>query len=163
MASKKRVIRHLFTIDDVFYMKEAYKEARLAYDLNEVPIGCVIWHESKNKIIGRGHNRRTIEKNVLYHAEMIAINQACQHLGDWRLEGCRLYVTVEPCPMCAGAILQARIPVVIYGANNPKAGCVGSIYNLLNDSRFNHRAEVISGVYEEQCAKLMREFFKGFR
>ena len=144
-------------------MKEAYKEALLAYKLGEVPIGCIIWHDESNKIIGRGHNRRATEKNVLYHAEMIAINQACEYMDDWRLEGCHLYVTVEPCPMCAGAILQARIPVVVYGAKNPKAGCLGSIYNLLDEPRFNHRAEIITGVYEEECAELMRSFFKDFR
>jgi len=153
----------MITINDIFFMKEAYKEALYAYKLKEVPIGCIIWCDAENKIIGRGYNRRTTEKNVLYHAEIIAIDQACQHLGDWRLEGCRLYVTVEPCPMCAGAILQARVPVVVYGASNQKAGCVGSIYNLLDDSRFNHRAEVISGVYEKECAELIRNFFKEFR
>ena len=148
-------------MDDIFYMKEAYKEALIAFDLGEVPIGCIITYQ--DKIIGRGHNRRTIEKNVLYHGEMIAIDQACTHLGDWRLEDCCLYVTVEPCPMCAGAILQARVPVVVYGAKNPKAGCVGSILNLLDNPQFNHRAEVITGVYEEECATLMRSFFLRFR
>ena len=153
----------MIAINDILLMTEAYKEALLAYDLNEVPIGCIIWHESDKKIIGRGYNYRTTAKNVLYHAEMIAIHQACEYLDDWRLEGCRLYVTVEPCPMCAGAILQARIPVVVYGASNQKAGCAGSIYNLLDDSRFNHRAKVISGIYENECADLMRSFFKNFR
>ena len=148
-------------MDDIFYMKEAYREALIALDLGEVPIGCVIVYEGR--IIGRGHNRRTIEKNVLYHAELIAIGQACEYLKDWRLENCRLYVTVEPCPMCAGAILQARVPTVVYGAKNPKAGCAGSILNLLNDSRFNHRAEVIASVYEEKCAFLMKDFFLRFR
>ena len=146
---------------DIFYMKEAYKEALIAFDLGEVPIGCIITYQ--DKIIGRGHNRRTIEKNVLYHGEMIAIDQACTRLGDWRLEDCRLYVTVEPCPMCAGAILQARVPVVIYGAKNPKAGCAGSILNLFDNPQFNHRAEVIAGVYEEECAALMKSFFLRFR
>ena len=150
-------------MNDILLMKEAYKEAQLAFNLEEVPIGCVIWSEENNKIIGRGYNRRATEKNVLYHAEMIAIDQACRFLDDWRLEHCRLYVTVEPCPMCAGAILQARVPVVVYGAKNPKAGCVGSIYNLLDDDRFNHRAEIITGVFEENCAELMREFFRRFR
>ena len=148
-------------MDDIFYMKEAYKEALIAFDLGEVPIGCVI--ACQDKIIGRGYNRRTIEKNVLYHAELIAIDQACTQLGDWRLENCRLYVTVEPCPMCAGAILQARVPVVVYGAKNPKAGCAGSILNLLDDSRFNHKAQIIGDVYEEECASLMKNFFLRFR
>ena len=146
---------------DLSYMKEAYKEALIAYELNEVPIGCVI--VSGGDIIGRGHNRRVTEKNVLFHAEMIAIDMACRHVGDWRLEECRLYVTIEPCPMCAGAILQARVPVVVYGAKNPKAGCAGSILNLLDEPRFNHRAAVVSGVYEDECAELMRGFFARFR
>ena len=148
-------------MDDIIYMKEAYGEALLALDLGEVPIGCIITYEGK--IIGRGHNRRVTEKNVLRHAELIAIEKACEYIGDWRLENCRLYVTIEPCPMCAGAILQARIPVVIYGAKSPKAGCAGSILNLLDDPRFNHRAEVVSGVCEEGCAALMKEFFLRFR
>jgi len=138
-------------------MEEAYAEALKAFEINEVPIGCVIVYEEK--IIGRGHNRRNIEGNVLAHAEIIAINQACNFLGDWRLEGCCLYVTIEPCPMCAGAILQARIPTVVYGAANPKAGCVGSVYNLLDEPRFNHQVQVFAGVGEEMCAGLMRSFF----
>ena len=146
---------------DLFYMKEAYKEAILAYDLNEVPIGCVVVLDGD--IIGRGHNRRVTEKNVLYHAELIAIDMACNYIGDWRLENCRLYVTIEPCPMCAGAILQARMPTIVYGAKNPKAGCAGSVLNLLNDPRFNHRAEIISGVYEKECGDIMRDFFVRFR
>jgi len=140
-----------------FFMEEAYAEALMAYELNEVPIGCVIVY--KEKIIGRGHNRRNIEGNVLAHAEIIAINHACNFLGDWRLEDCCLYVTIEPCPMCAGAILQARVPIVVYGATNPKAGCVGSIYNLLDEPRFNHQVQVFSGVNEGACADLMRSFF----
>ena len=148
-------------INDLNYMKEAYTEAKIAYKLNEVPIGCIIVYD--DKIIGRGHNLRVSNNNVLYHAEMIAINEACGYLGDWRLENCRIYVTIEPCPMCTGAILQARIPVLVYGAKNPKAGCAGSILNLLEDCRFNHKAEVVSGIYEEECAGLMKEFFKSFR
>ena len=148
-------------MDDIFFMKIAFEEAKIAYDLNEVPIGCVIIHD--NKVIGKGHNLRVSEKNVLFHAEIIAINEACRKIKDWRLENCRLYVTVEPCPMCAGAILQARIPFVIYGAKNPKAGCAGSILNLLNDSRFNHRAEIIPEIYEKECAELMRQFFRKHR
>jgi len=148
-------------LKDERYMKEALAESMQAYNLGEVPIGCIIVREGE--IIGRGYNRRVTEKNVLHHAEIIAINEACGYLGDWRLEGCRLYVTIEPCPMCAGAILQARVPVVIYGAKNPKAGCVGSILNLLEDSRFNHTAEVVSGMLEEECATLMKRFFIRFR
>ena len=148
-------------MDDEIFMQEALKEAQIAFGLDEVPIGCIITCEGE--IIGRGHNRRVIEKNVLYHAEMIAIDEACRRIGDWRLEGCRLYVTIEPCPMCAGAILQARIPVVVYGAKNPKAGCAGSVLNMLDDARFNHRAEVVAGVCEEESAVLMKEFFRKFR
>ena len=148
-------------MDDTKYMKEAYNEALMAFDLEEVPIGCVIVRHGE--IIARGHNRRINEKNVLYHAELIAIDQACRRVGDWRLDDCRLYVTIEPCAMCAGAILQARIPVVVYGAKNPKAGCVGSILNLLDDKRFNHQAEVVCGVCEKECAELMRDFFRRFR
>jgi len=142
-------------------MKEAYDEAQKAFNLDEVPIGCIIVRQGI--IIGRGYNRRVTEKNVLYHAEIIAIDQACTYLGDWRLEDCQLYVTIEPCPMCAGAILQARVPTVVYGAKNPKAGCAGSILNILDDPRFNHSAEIISGVYEEACAALMKDFFQRFR
>ena len=152
-------------MEDILYMKEAFKEARIAYDLNEVPIGCVIVHHDNGlgKIIGRGHNLRATQKNALFHAELVAIDQACTYLNDWRLENCHLYVTIEPCPMCAGAILQARIPVVTYGAKNPKAGCAGSILNLLDHSGFNHRTQVISGVLEDECASLMRDFFLRFR
>ena len=148
-------------MDDVVWMKEAYAEAKLAFGIGEVPIGCVIVRQSE--IIGRGHNLRATEKNVLYHAEMIAIDQACSSLEDWRLEDCRLYVTIEPCAMCAGAMLQARIPVVVFGAKSPKAGCAGSVLNLLEEPRFNHQAQVISGVYEEACAALMMDFFLRFR
>ena len=123
----------------------------------EVPVGCVIVMEEQ--IIGKGYNCRNSAKNAIYHAEMIAISQACSYLGDWRLEGCSLYVTVEPCAMCAGAIVNSRIPTVVYGCANPKAGCAGSILNVLNEPRFNHRATVIPGVMEEECARLMSGFF----
>jgi len=147
--------------NDVFFMSQALTEAQRAFDLGEVPIGCVIVHNEQ--IIGRAANERAARKNVLCHAEIIAIDQACQALGDWRLEGCRLYVTLEPCPMCAGAIVQARIPTVVYGAKSAKAGCAGSILNILNEPRFNHRVEVIHGVCEEECAALMSSFFTRFR
>ncbi|MCL2225044.1 MAG: tRNA adenosine(34) deaminase TadA [Defluviitaleaceae bacterium] len=148
-------------MDNEYYMKIALEEARRGFDMGEVPIGCIIVYEGE--IIGRGANERATRKNVLCHAEITAISQACDALGDWRLEGCRLYVTLEPCPMCAGAIVQARIPVVVYGAKSPKAGCVGSIYNLLDEPRFNHQAEVISGVCEDECANLMSEFMQTLR
>jgi len=146
---------------NIFFMQEALKEARRAYDLDEVPIGCVIVKD--DKIIARAANERVTRANVLCHAEILAIGQACEAIGDWRLEDCRIYVTIEPCPMCAGAIIQARVPTVIYGAKNPKAGCAGSILNILEEPRFNHQAQVISGVLEEECAAIMREFFKRFR
>ncbi len=144
-----------------YYMKLALKQAKQAYDMGEVPIGCVIEHNGE--VIGEGCNMRISQNNALAHAEVIAINKACDKVGDWRLEKCTLYVTVEPCPMCAGAILQARIPRVVYGAANKKAGCVGSVYNMLNDSRFNHKAEITSGFMEKECSELMKKFFKEFR
>ena len=146
---------------DEYFMSKALTEARRAFDAGEVPIGCVVTFD--DKIIGSAANERTARKNVLYHAEIIAIDEACRFIGDWRLEGCRLYVTLEPCPMCAGAIVQARIPVVVFGAKSPKAGCAGSILDILNEPRFNHRAEVIPGVCESECAALMSEFFLRFR
>lgn len=146
---------------DNYYMSLALVQARKAYSLKDVPIGCVI--EYNGHVIGRGFNRRMTDKNVLSHAEIIAINEACAFMGDWRLEGCTLYVTVEPCPMCSGAILQARIPRVVYGTPNPKAGCCGSIYNLLQEQRFNHRSEICSGVMQEECSEIMKDFFRSFR
>ena len=148
-------------MDYNFFMKEAYNQALKAYNIDEIPIGCVIVY--KNEIIATGYNRRNIEKNTLKHAEMIAIDKACNVLGDWRLEGCSLFVTIEPCSMCAGAILQARIDKVIFGAKNNKAGCCGSILNILNDNRFNHQVEIIEGVMEEEASLLMKDFFKKIR
>ena len=148
-------------LDYNFYMKEAYNQASLAKDLLEVPIGCVIVHN--NKIIGKDFNRRNTMKNSLFHAEIGAINQACNALNDWRLEDCTIFVTVEPCPMCAGAILQARIPTLVYGAKNKKAGCCGSILNLLDDDRFNHKVEIIHGVMEQECSAIMVDFFANLR
>ena len=142
-------------------MSKALAEARKAYDNGEVPIGCVIVHNEQ--IIGSAANERVARKNVLYHAEIMAIDQACKVLGDWRLENCTLYVTVEPCPMCAGAIVQARIPTVVYGAKSPKAGCAGSVMNVLNEPGFNHKVDVVDGVCEEECAELMTKFFLRFR
>lgn len=146
---------------DEKYMKIALQEAKKAYDNNEVPIGCVIVYN--DEIIGRGANMRVTDKNVLSHAEIIAINEACEFMGDWRLEDCTLYVTVEPCPMCAGAIVQARIKKVVFGAENPKAGCAGSIVNLLQNDSFNHQVEIEKGVCADECATLMKDFFKRFR
>ena len=142
-------------------MKEALKQAKKAYALGEVPIGCVIVYEGK--IIGRGYNRRNTDKNTLAHAEITAINKASKKIGDWRLEGCTLYVTLEPCQMCAGAIVQARVRRVVIGCMNPKAGCAGSILNLLQVKEFNHQAEITKGVMEEECSGMMKEFFRELR
>ena len=142
-------------------MRLALEQANKAKQLGEIPIGCVIVRG--DEVIGRGYNLRMNKNNALAHAEIMAINEACDNIGDWRLEECTLYVTVEPCPMCTGAILQARIPRVVYGTHNKKAGCVGSIYDLLSDKRFNHTAEVTSGVLGEKCAAVMKDFFKEFR
>ena len=147
--------------DDEKYMKEAIKEAKKAYKLKEVPIGCVIVYHGK--IIGRGYNRRNTDKSTLSHAEITAIRKASKYIGDWRLEGCTLYVTLEPCQMCSGAIIQARIDKVVMGAMNPKAGCGGSLLNILENESFNHQAEVIRGVLEEECGSLLTEFFKELR
>ena len=148
-------------MDDDYFMSEALKEARKAFELDEVPIGAVIVHN--NEIIARGYNRRNTDKNPLMHAEIIAINEAAKVIGDWRIEDCTIYVTVEPCPMCSGAIVQARIPNVVYGAPNPKAGCGGSVINLLQMEKLNHRCSVKSGILEDECRAIMKEFFSRFR
>lgn len=147
----------LIMTEEEKYMKEAIKQAKKAYSLGEVPIGCVIVHEGK--IIGRGYNRRNTDKNTLSHAEITAINKASKVIGDWRLEECTLYVTLEPCQMCAGAIVQARIPKVVMACMNPKAGCAGSVLNILDMPQFNHQVEVRQGVMEETCSKMLKDFF----
>ena len=146
---------------DEKYMKEAVRQAKKAYALGEVPIGCVIVYEGK--IIGRGYNRRTIDKNTLAHAEMIAIKKASKYMDDWRLEKCTMYVTLEPCQMCSGAIVQSRMEKVVIGCMNPKAGCAGSILNLLQMEAFNHQVEIEVGVLGEECSNLMKSFFKELR
>lgn len=143
------------------YMRAAIKQAQKAYDLGEVPIGCVIVHEGK--IIGRGYNRRNTDKNTLAHAEITAIGKASKKIGDWRLEECTLYVTLEPCQMCAGAIVQARITEVVMGCMNPKAGCGGSILNILEMPQFNHQVKVVRGILEESCSQMLKDFFVGLR
>lgn len=143
------------------YMKEALKQAKKAYALGEVPIGCVIVYE--DKIIARGYNRRNTDKNTLAHAEVTAINRASKKMGDWRLEDCTLYVTLEPCQMCAGAIVQSRITNVVMGCMNPKAGCGGSILNILEMPEFNHQVNVIRGVMEEECSAILQDFFRELR
>lgn len=146
---------------DEKYMRQAIRQAEKAYDLDETPIGCVIVCEGK--VIGRGYNRRNTDKNPLAHAEITAIRKASRKTGDWRLEECTLYVTLEPCQMCAGAIIQSRIGRVVVGCMNPKAGCAGSILNLLDMEEFNHQAELETGVLEEECSMLMKSFFKELR
>ena len=147
--------------EDERYMKEAIRQAKKAYSLDETPIGCVIVYEGK--IIGRGYNRRNTDKNPLAHAEITAIKKASKKMGDWRLEGCTMYVTLEPCKMCAGAIIQSRMTRVVVGCMNPKAGCAGSVLNLLNVAQFNHQAELETGVLEEECSELMKRFFRELR
>ena len=143
------------------YMKAAIREAKKAYALEEVPIGCVI--VQNDRIIARGYNRRNTDKNTLAHAEITAINRASKVIGDWRLEGCTMYVTLEPCQMCAGALMQSRIDRVVIGSMNPKAGCAGSVLNLLEMDGFNHKVEVIRGVLQEECSIMLSDFFRELR
>lgn len=144
-----------------FFMNEAFKLAEKALEINEVPIGCVIVYN--NEIIAKGYNMRNTNKNTLDHAEIIAINEACEVLNDWRLEGCTMYVTVEPCPMCAGAIVQSRMDKVVYGTKNLKAGFCGSVLNILQMEQLNHKVEIESGVLEDKCKEIMQLFFRNFR
>ena len=146
---------------DEKYMKAAIRQAKKAYALDEVPIGCVIVQD--NKIIARGYNRRNTDKNALAHAEISAIKKASKKTGDWRLEDCTMYVTLEPCQMCAGAIVQSRMKKVVIGAMNPKAGCAGSIINILQMKQFNHQAEMENGILEKECADMLSTFFKELR
>jgi tRNA(adenine34) deaminase len=144
-----------------FYMKKALEQANAALSLNEAPVGCVI--ERGGAVVGIGYNCRNSRKNALCHAEIIAINEACAYVGDWRLEDAVLFVTVEPCPMCAGAILQARVKTVVFGTRNAKAGCAGSVLNILQTPGFNHKVEIIEGVLGAECAALMSGYFSGLR
>lgn len=165
---------------DEYFMRLAIREARKASKHGDVPIGCVIVYDASNagskadqhaaalgipadSILGRGHNRRNKDHNALMHAEISAIRQACRKLEDWRVEDCTMYVTLEPCPMCAGAIVQARIPRVVIGAMNAKAGCCGSVLDMLHVPGFNHRCEVRTGVLQEACAQQMTDFFSVLR
>ena len=147
--------------EDEKYMKEAIKQAQKAAKIGDVPIGCVLVKDGE--IIARGYNRRNADKTVLSHAEVTSIKRACKKEGDWRLEDCTLYVTLEPCPMCAGAIVQARIPEVVIGAMNPKAGCAGSVLNILQIDKFNHQVEIERGILEEECSQMLSDFFKELR
>ena len=147
-------------MDYNFYMSAAYEQALIAYEKKETPIGCVIVYN--DAIVARGRNMRNEKKNALYHAELIAINEASFYFGDWRLEGAVIFVTVEPCPMCAGAVINARIGRVIYGAPDPKSGAVASVCRLF-DLPFNHRPGVVSGILRDECAAVLSEFFKVLR
>ena len=148
------------TIDEK-YMKAALSQAKKAYGKGEVPIGCIIVYE--DKIIGRGYNRRNTDKSTLAHAEISAIKKAVKVIGDWRLEGCTLYVTLEPCPMCAGAIVQSRIDRCVIGAMSPKSGCAGSILNILDEPAFNHQVETITGVLADESTEILQKFFQELR
>lgn len=143
------------------YMREAIRQAKKACALEEVPIGCVI--VSDDRIIARGYNRRNTDKNTLSHAELIAIRKAAKKLGDWRLEGCTMYITLEPCQMCAGAMMQARLTEAVIGSMNPKAGCAGSVLNILEMDGFNHKVSVTRGILEEECSRMLSSFFKELR
>ncbi|GAA4706467.1 tRNA adenosine(34) deaminase TadA [Brevibacillus fulvus] len=147
--------------DHQYFMELAIEEAKKAMALGEVPIGAVIVKDGE--VIGSGYNLRETEKDPTLHAEMIAIRQASERLGGWRLIGCSLYVTLEPCPMCAGAIVQARIEQVVYGAADPKAGCAGTLMNLLEEPRFNHQVPVVAGIKGEECSLMLKQFFRGLR
>jgi len=146
---------------DEFYMNEAIIEAKKAAEAGEVPIGAII--VLNGDIIARAHNLRETEQSSIAHAEVLAINDACKKLGTWRLEEAELYVTLEPCPMCAGAIMLSRIKRVVYGAVDPKGGCAGTFMNLLQDERFNHQSEVVTGILKEECGSLLSEFFRELR
>lgn len=147
--------------EDEKFMAMALKEAKKAYILGEVPIGCVIVCDGK--VVGRGYNRRKIDKNTLSHAELTAIRKASRKLGDWRLEGCTMYVTLEPCQMCAGALVQSRIDKVVIGCMSPKSGCAGSIINLLQIEQFNHQVEIEKGILVDKCSEMLTTFFKELR
>ncbi len=148
-------------LSDERYMKEALKQAKKAFAHGEVPIGAVVVYE--DRIIGRGYNRRNTDKVALAHAEITAIKKAAKVMGDWRLEGCTIYITLEPCPMCAGAIVQSRIDRCVFACSSDKAGCAGSLINLLDMKEFNHRVEISSGILEEESRNLLQSFFKNLR
>ena len=162
------------------YMRLAVREAKRALSAGDVPIGCVIVYDGRSPesradrymteqgilpgtVIGRGYNRRNRDRNALMHAEILAIRRACRRIGDWRLEDCTMYVTLEPCPMCAGAIVQARIPRVVFGVRNPKAGCCGSVLDIVRTQGLNHQAEITEGLLQESCTALLEDFFQDLR
>ncbi len=147
--------------DDFYFMQLAIDQARKAEEIREVPIGAVIVREGE--VVASAYNLREADQRAVAHAELLAIDEACRALGTWRLSGCTLYVTLEPCPMCAGAIIQSRIDRVVFGASDPKGGCVGSIYNLLTEPKFNHQCEVEKGIMGEECGEILTSFFKELR
>lgn len=147
--------------NDEYYMRLAIEEAKKAEEIGEVPIGAIIVH--RDEVIARAHNLRERDQRSIAHAELLAIDEACRKLGTWRLEHTTLYVTLEPCAMCAGAIVLSRIERVVFGASDPKGGCAGTLMNLLQEKRFNHQAEVVSGVLAEQCGDLLSQFFRRLR
>ncbi|MCR5544096.1 MAG: tRNA adenosine(34) deaminase TadA [Eubacterium sp.] len=147
--------------EDEKYMRQAIRLAKKAGDNGDVPIGCIIVYQGK--VIGRGYNRRNKDKSPLAHAEIMAIKKASKIIGDWRLEKCRMYVTLEPCQMCSGAIVQARIPEIVIGCMNPKAGCAGSIINILDMPDFNHQVSITRGVCQQECSEMLKDFFKNLR
>ncbi len=144
-------------------MREAVSEATFALEVDEIPIGCVIVHDPSDQIVGRAHNRRQTDGDPTAHAELLAMRAAAAVVGDWRLLDCTLYVTLEPCPMCAGAIVNARIPRLVYGCDDPKAGAVKTLYQICSDPRLNHRVELVSGVLSGECSALLQEFFRAQR
>ncbi|MFN7253327.1 MAG: tRNA adenosine(34) deaminase TadA [Anaerobacillus sp.] len=147
--------------DDFLFMKLAIEEAKKAEAIKEVPIGAIIVKDGE--IISAAYNLRESDQRAVAHAELLAIDEACRKLNTWRLIGCTLYVTLEPCPMCAGAIIQSRVERVVFGASDPKAGCVGSIYNLLTEPKFNHQCEIVEGVMAKECGDLLTNFFRNLR
>jgi len=154
--------RHLFSaMDDVKWMRQALAEARQAASLGEVPVGAVVVRA--DEIVGRGYNRREVDGDPLAHAEILAIRQAAEEVGNWRLTGCSLYVTLEPCPMCAGALVNSRVERLVFGTRDPKAGYCGSLGNLVADPRLNHRMEVTEGVLADECSRLIGQFFSDLR
>ena len=146
---------------DAHWMHQALLEAKKAAALGEIPVGAVIVRDEQ--VIARAHNRRELDQDAMAHAEVLCIQQACRVLNSWRLSGCTLYVTLEPCPMCAGAIVQARIPKVVIGSMNPKAGCAGSVLNVLQTDGFNHQVEVETGVLGAECSEMLSSFFRELR
>ncbi|WP_139193046.1 tRNA adenosine(34) deaminase TadA [Anaerobacillus alkalilacustris] len=151
----------MFVEEDILFMRKALEVAQQAENIDEVPIGAVV--VKNGVIIATGYNRREIDQRAIAHAELLAIDEACRVLGTWRLTDCTLYVTLEPCPMCAGAIVQSRVERVVYGASDPKGGCGGTIFNLLNEERFNHQCVVEKGVLEQECGERLTNFFRKLR